>query len=387
MTALAFLSLVVWGVLLFARGNFWRLGGDRLGGPATPQGDARAILAIVPARNEADVLPRTLPALLTQETAGPFRVILVDDHSGDGTAARARALAAECGRADRLTVIDAAPLPAGWTGKLWAMRCGLAHAEATGDPVERLLFTDADIQYGPGTLARLAGEADRRRAVLASVMVRLRADSVAERWLVPPFVYFFRMLYPFAWVADPARRTAAAAGGSMLIERAALQSAGGLEAIRGALIDDVAMGGLMKRTGPVWLGMSAEIASVRAYTAFEDIAAMVVRSAYTELRYSPLRLAIALLGLALVFLVPPLAVLTAGGAGQLAGALAWAAMALSFAPMAAFYGVGVWRGALLPGIAAVYGWFTLRSAIDHWRGRGGLWKGRVQAGAGTGEPA
>ncbi len=386
MSALAVLALAIWAVLLFARGNFWRLAGDRL--PAAGGGaDSRAILAIVPARDEADTLPRTLPALLGQEPPGPFHVLLVDDHSGDGTADLARALAAECGRPERLTVVSAAPLPPSWTGKLWAMRCGLAHAEAAGETAPRILFTDADIHYGPGTLARLAAEADRRGAVLASLMVRLRADSAAERWLVPPFVYFFRMLYPFAFVADPTRRTAAAAGGSMLIERSALAAAGGLEAISRALIDDVAMGRMMKRAGPIWLGMSADVSSVRAYPAFADIAAMVVRSAYAELRYSPLRLAIAIAGLALVFLVPPLATLFGTGWVRLAGALAWAAMALSFAPIAAFYGVGAWRGALLPAIAVIYGAFTLQSALQHGRGRGGLWKGRLQAGAHKGETA
>lgn len=385
MTALALLSLAIWLVLLLARGAFWRTAGDMLpdAAPAGRDGGgAGPILAIVPARDEAEVLPRTLPSLLAQEVPGGVFILLVDDHSTDGTAEVARRLAAEAGHSARLDVVQSAPLPAGWTGKLWAMRCGLSTAEAAGTAPQRILFTDADIAWQPGALARLAAESERRGAVLASLMVRLRAASAAERWLIPPFVYFFRMLYPFRWVADPRRRTAAAAGGAMLIDRAALQRAGGLAAIRTALIDDVAMGTLMKREGPVWLGLTDAVHSVRAYGAVGDIRTMVVRSAYAELRYSPWRLLVAIAGLALTFLVPPVAALWGDGAvARLAGLAAWGMMALSFAPMAALYGVGLWRGALLPAVAALYGVFTVESAVRSWRGEGGRWKGRIQAAA------
>lgn len=391
MTALATLALIIWSVLLFARGRFWRVAPDML--PALPPTEDganngnEAILAIVPARDETGVLPVTLPSLLSQETGRPFHVLLVDDHSTDGTAALARRLAAECGHAERLTVVTAEPLAPGWTGKLWAMRCGLAHAEAMDHPATRVLFTDADIAYAPGALARLAAEAERRRAVLASLMVKLNASSTAERWLIPPFVYFFRMLYPFAWVADPARRTAAAAGGSMLVDRRALAAAGGLGKIRDALIDDVALGRLLKPHGPLWLGLTDDVTSVRSYPRVADIEAMVVRSAYAELRYSPFRLMVALLGLALVFLVPPTAAHAGDDFGRLAGLLGLAAMVVSFAPMARFYGLGIWRGIALPVVAALYGLFTLKSALAHRHGRGGLWKGRVQAAASSSAPS
>ncbi|GAB5374682.1 MAG: glycosyltransferase [Acuticoccus sp.] len=396
MTALALLSLAIWLVLLLARGAFWRTAGDMLPAATAPAGqdgaDAGPILAIVPARDEADVLPRTLPLLLAQEVPGGFSVLLVDDHSTDGTAEVARRLAAEADLSARLDIVQSKPLPAGWTGKLWAMRCGLAAADAAGTAAPRILFTDADIAWQPGALAGLVAESERRGAVLASLMVRLRAASAAERWLIPPFVYFFRMLYPFRWVADPHRRTAAAAGGAMLIDRAALQRAGGLAAIRTALIDDVAMGTLMKREGPVWLGLTKAVHSVRAYASVGDVRAMVVRSAYAELRYSPWRLLVAIAGLALTFVVPPVAALWGDGAvARLAGLAAWAAMALSFAPMAALYGVGLWRGVLLPAVAALYGVFTVESAVRSWRGEGGRWKGRIQAathrGTGLGEGA
>jgi len=380
MTLLALLALLIWAVLLLNRGGFWRIAPDLLpASPAAASGTATAVLAIVPARDEAAVLPETLPSLLAQAMPGPFHVLLVDDHSTDGTADRARDLAAACGHADRLTVVTADPLAPGWTGKLAAMHCGLAKAEAMGLAAPRILFTDADIAYAPGALASLAAEADRRETVLASLMVKLNVTSAAERWLIPPFVYFFRMLYPFGWVADRRRATAAAAGGAMLVDRAALAAAGGLAAIRDALIDDVALGRLLKPHGPVWLGLTDDVRSLRRYPALADIEAMVVRSAYAELRYSPLRLAVAILGLALVFLVPPAAILTGGTLAQLAGLAGMAAMAFSFAPMARFYGLGVWRGLVLPAVAVLYGLFTVKSALRHVRGRGGEWKGRLQA--------
>ncbi|GGE17804.1 glycosyl transferase [Aureimonas endophytica] len=379
MTILAGLALLAWLVLLFGRGAFWRLGPDMLGQSIAPEGPAPSILAVVPARDEAEVIARTLPSLLAQTYAGRFHVLLVDDGSEDGTAAIARRAAAASGHAERLTVLAARPLPAGWTGKLAAMAEGLAWARIQAETPDLVLFTDADIAYGPGTLARLAGEAAARGTVLASLMVKLKATSPAERLLVPAFVFFFRMLYPFAWVRDPKRRCAAAAGGSMLVDRRALEAAGGLAAIRGALIDDCALGALMKRQGPVWLGLTDEVRSLRDYPRVADIRRMVARSAYTELRHSPLRLVLALAGLGLVFLVPPLAALFGHGAARLFGLLAFVGMNLAFLPMVRFYRAPWWTAPALPAIAAAYALFTLDSALQHWRGRGGAWKGRLQA--------
>ena len=241
------------------------------------------------------------------------------------------------------------------------------------------MFSDADIAYAPHVLTRLVAIACAKSSVLTSLMVKLRCESAAERWLVPAFVFFFQMLYPFAWVNDPRRRTAAAAGGCMLARREALAAAGGLEALRGALIDDCALGALMKRQGPIWLGLTESVHSLRAYPAFADFRRMVARSAFAELRYSPLRLAGAVAGMALVYLAPPFFALFAHGLAQAAGALAWAMMALALVPTLRLYERPLAGGLALPAIAAAYIAFTLDSAMQYWRGRGGYWKGRIQA--------
>ncbi|KAB0680642.1 glycosyltransferase [Aureimonas leprariae] len=378
MILLAGLALVVWLYLLAFRGGFWRLAPDML--PASPVSDRHpSVVAVVPARNEASVIAGTVGSLLGQDYAGPFHLVVVDDGSDDGTADVAAQAAAEIGRSDALTVLRGQPLPPGWTGKLWAMSQGFDRANANPEPPELILFTDADISYGPGTLARLVAQHRRRGTVLTSLMVLLRTASLAERLLVPAFVFFFRMLYPFALVRRPEHRCAAAAGGSMLLTRTALIEAGGVAAIRNSLIDDCALGRLMKRVGPVWLGLTPDVRSVRPYPAFADIRAMVTRSAYAELRYSPSRLLVALAGLALVFLVPALAALFSAGWARLLGLAGWAAMTLAFLPMVRFYRTGWWTAPLLPLIAGAYAFFTFDSALQHGRGRGGTWKGRVQA--------
>jgi hopene-associated glycosyltransferase HpnB len=259
------------------------------------------------------------------------------------------------------------------------MRQGLAEVEAGAVKPEFVLFTDADIAYAPHVLSRLVAIARGNNSVLTSLMVKLRCESVAERWLAPAFVFFFQMLYPFAWVNDPRRSTAAAAGGSMLVRREALQAAGGLEAVRGALIDDCALGALMKGQGPIWLGLTEDVHSLRAYPTFADFGRMVARSAFAELRYSPLRLAGAIGGMALVYVAPPLFAIFARGPAQAAGGLAWAMMALSLMPTLRLYGRPLVGALALPAIAAAYVAFTFDSALQYWRGRGGYWKGRIQA--------
>ncbi len=385
-TAVALLSLAVWACLLFARGWFW-LCGERddsvpLAGEAWASGAPMswpAVVAVIPARDEADMIAHSVGSLLRQDYRGPFSVVVVDDQSADGTAGGALAAASAAGAAERLRIVAGTSLAPGWTGKLWAMRQGLSAVEASAAAPEFVLFSDADIAYAPHVLARLVAIARARKSVLTSLMVKLRCDSTAERWLVPPFVFFFQMLYPFAWVNDPDRRTAAAAGGCMLARRETLASAGGLEALRGALIDDCALGAMMKRHGPIWLGLTESVHSLRAYPAFADIRRMVARSAFAELRYSPLRLAGAVAGMCLVYLAPPLLAIFAHGAAQAAGALAWAMMALALAPTLRLYGRPLFGGLALPAVAAAYVAFTLDSAMQYWRGRGGYWKGRIQA--------
>jgi hopene-associated glycosyltransferase HpnB len=278
-----------------------------------------------------------------------------------------------------LTVLAGKSLPEGWTGKLWAVSQGLERALAGSDKPDYVLFTDADIAYEPGALARLVARAEAGGYVLTSLMAKLRCESFAERSLVPAFIFFFQMLYPFAWVARRDRATAAAAGGCMLVRPQALSAAGGIEAIRAALIDDCAMGRVLKRQGPVWLGLTQHVRSIRPYPHFEDIRRMVARSAYAQLGYSPLLLLGTVAGMIFTYLAAPLLALFGTGAAQLIGALVWLIMAVSFQPVLRLYGRSPLWGLALPAIALAYMAFTLDSAYQHGRGRGGLWKGRVQA--------
>ncbi|OLT10068.1 glycosyl transferase family 2 [Actinomadura sp. CNU-125] len=375
---LASAALAGWVYLAAGHGGFWRTGG------APPAGaEPRVwpdVVAVVPARDEAAVLPETLPSLLAQEYPGRFEVVLVDDGSTDGTADTARRLAdgtAVRPRAVRLRVVRAAERPDGWAGKVWAMREGV---RAAGGP-EFVLFTDADIAYAPGTVARLVrtagGELD-----LVSRMATLGTGTVWERALVPAFVYFFALLYPFRRVGRPGARTAAAAGGCMLGRRGVLARAGGLAAIRGALIDDVALGRLIKRAGGrCRLDLDRDVVSRRPYPRPGDLWAMVARSAYDQLRYSPVLLAGTVLGLVLLFAVPPAAAVAGAVAGDPAAAVpglaAWTIMAGTFAPMLRHYRLSPLRAPALPLIALAYTAMTVDSARRHHGGRGGVWKGRV----------
>ena len=370
--------LTIPGLLRFARNDDC--------GPAQTQFALRneletwpSVVAIIPARDEADMIAQSVGSLLKQDYPGPFSVVVVDDQSTDDTAAVASTAASDAHAVDRLKIVTGNGPPPGWTGKLSAMRQGLAEVEASGAKPEYVLFTDADIAYAPHVLSRLVVIARAKNSVLASLMVKLRCESAAERWLAPAFVFFFQMLYPFAWVNDPRRTTAAAAGGCMLVRREALHAAGGLEAVRNALIDDCALGALMKGQGPIWLGLTESVDSLRAYSTFAEFRRMVSRSAFAELRFSPLRLAGAIGGMALVYVAPPLFAIFARGAAQAAGAVTWAMMAIALAPMLRLYGRSLIGGFALPAIAAVYVAFTFDSALQYWRGRGGYWKGRFQA--------
>ena len=369
------LSAAVWAHLLIFHGRFWWADQRDDLGPSPPE-PARwpSVVAVVPARDEADVVARSVGSLIAQDYPGPFRIILVDDGSSDGTAAVARAEAARLG-SDRLTVAPGASLPSGWTGKLWAVSQGVAQAGAP----DFLWLTDADIGHGRGDLRRLVARAEAQRLVLSSQMVRLHCATWPERLLIPAFVFFFQMLYPFPRVNRPGSRAAAAAGGCMLVRREALERAGGIQAIRSALIDDCTLGALLKRQGPVRLALTAEAVSLRPYRRFGEIAAMVSRSAYAQLRYSPWLLAGTLAGMAVVYLAPPLCTAFGQGAARWLGAAAWAAMALTFQPTLRLYRRSPLWGLGLPAIGALYSGFTVQSAVAVWRGRGGRWKGRSQA--------
>ncbi|MFO1157607.1 MAG: glycosyltransferase [Reyranellaceae bacterium] len=375
--AVALLVLAIWLYLAVGRGGYW-LARERDDGVLAAPARWPAVVAVVPARNEADVIAQSIGSLLGQDYAGPFRVVLVDDGSSDGTAAVAKTI--EGGR--RLDVVSGTALPAGWTGKLWALEQGIRHAHAQGDAVHYLLLTDADIGHAPDNLSKLVARAEQGNRVMVSLMAELSCASWAERFLIPAFVYFFQMLYPFGWVARGDRRIAAAAGGCTLVRRNALERAGGVAAIRSEIIDDCALARRLKEQGPIWLGLTRRATSLRPYGSFSKIGSMISRSAYAQLGYSPIVLAGTLSGMALVYLAPPLLAILHDGPARWLGLSAWLVMALTFQPILRFYRRSPLWGLALPAIAAAYAAFTLQSALDFWRGRGGLWKGRVQAMAG-----
>jgi hopene-associated glycosyltransferase HpnB len=339
--------------------------------------DWPSVVAVVPARNEAEMLPRSLPSLLAQDYQGSFSVIVVDDQSDDGTAAAARRLADGWERT--VIVLRGRPPPQGWTGKVWALEQGIAHARALAEPPRFLLLTDADIGHSPDNLTRLIERARANALVMTSLMAKLNCESLAERALIPAFIFFFQMLYPFAWVNARTTRTAAAAGGCMLVERQALERAGGIAAIRAALIDDCALARLMKAQGPIWLGLTDRVIGLRPYAHFGDIRRMVARSAYAQLRYSPLLLAGTVAGMTITYLAAPLIAVAGDRSAQALAGVAWALMAGVFQPTLRQYRLSPLWGGALPLVAAVYVGFTIDSAYQHWRGRGGFWKGRVQA--------
>jgi hopene-associated glycosyltransferase HpnB len=342
-----------------------------------------SVTAIIPARNEADILPVCLPTLLAQDYEGRFRVVVIDDDSTDDTATIAAKLGVAA-TAD-VAVVGARPTPAGWAGKVWAMSEGTQAAVS-----DYFLFTDADIAYAPGTLGRLVRAATDGEFAIVSQMALLRTSNRPEKLLIPAFVYFFAQLYPFARVDQPQSRTAAAAGGCMLVRADALAAAGGLASIRNARIDDVALGKLLKDAGGrCWLGLTTDVRSLRPYDRVADIWNMVARSAYTQLNYSLAQTAAAVLGLAWLYVLPPvaaiagLALLASGAdpatAGWLvaAGVVGWLLMAITYVPMLRLYRLSPLRGPSLPLIAAMYAAMTADSARRHRRGRGGEWKGRV----------
>jgi hopene-associated glycosyltransferase HpnB len=371
-----FLPLLIWLYLLLFHNGFWLLR-ERDTQPVAEPETWPSVVAVVPARDEADVIGRSIGSLIAQDYPGEFRIVLVDDQSGDGTGAAARALNSE-----RLTVLTGAARPAGWTGKLWAMSQGSDYAAAFKP--DYLWFTDADIAHSSDNLRMLVARAKDGNRVLVSLMARLSCKSAAEHFLIPAFVFFFDMLFPFGAVNNPRNTVAAAAGGCMLANAAVLEKAGGIAAIRHNIIDDCALGRAMKRQGPIWLGLTDRAVSLRPYPHIADIRQMVTRSAYAQLGYSPLVLAGTMLGLALVYLAPVMTALFAWGISQLAGWLAWIIMAAMYQPMLRFYRLSPLWGLALPLIGIFYAAFTLQSAVQHWSGKGGMWKGRAQADAGKG---
>src|SRR5216684_4200337 len=334
----------IWLYLIAFRGGFWRVRPPAIAISSAPQ---RSIVAVIPARDEAVVIERAVSSLLAQRYRGPFHIVVVDDHSSDGTARLARAAAADA--PDRLTLAAAQPVPAGWTGKLWAVRQGIEIARRLRP--DYLLLTDADIVHAPDNLAELVARAESGGYDLVSLMVRLHCRSLWERLLIPAFVFFFFKLYPPRLVADPGRRTAAAAGGCMLIRRDTLER----------------------------LGAAGTTSSIREYRSWRPIWDMIARCAFAQLNYSASALVASVALMLVMYLAPPLLLLSGGTAGRVLGAAAWLGMSLAFLPILRLYRCPALLAPLLPGIALFYTAATVASAILFWRGRGGEWKGRFQA--------
>ncbi len=384
------IALAIWVGLLCFRGQFWR---------ADQYLDAQvhalevwpSVCAVIPARNEAELLPVTLRSLLIQDYPS-ITIILVDDHSTDGTASVAQSVAAVLDKSSQLHVLSAEPLPPGWTGKLWAMEQGIRQAQTLTPPPDYFLLTDADIEHDKTNLRQLVAKAKQENLDLVSLMVLLRCESFWEQFLIPAFVFFFQKLYPFRWVNNPNNSTAAAAGGCILIAREALTEIGGIRAVRQALIDDCALAEAVKRRvacnstqpdakGRIWLGLSSLTRSLRPYPSLSTIWEMVARTAFTQLNYSPWMLLGTLVGMTLIYVVSPVGAIFGAVTGNwpmaIAGLSGWLLMAYAYLPTLRLYRRSPLLAFCLPAIALLYTLMTLDSALRHWRGQGGAWKGRV----------
>jgi hopene-associated glycosyltransferase HpnB len=373
---LAAIPLAIWIYLLLARGSFWRLSEDKI--ESRRLENWPRVVAVVPARNEAPTISQAVSSLAKQDYPGEFSIVVVDDHSDDGTAALARQAAEVSGAAQRVTVHAAAPLAPGWTGKLWALHEGMQ--VAASQSAEFFWFTDADIEHAPDTLRRLVFRAEKNSLDLTSLMVLLQAKTFAERLLIPPFLYFFLMLYPPRWIADPNASTAGAAGGCILLRRNVLAPIGGIASIRGEVIDDCALARAVKKSGGrIWMGLTRTSVSLRSYGTFAEIRDMIARTAFTQLRHSFVLLIAALTGLFATYLLAWILFFAYPGEAWLLVDTAIALMTATFLLTVRFYNLSPVWALTLPAAAVFYGYATFLSALRYWLGRGGQWKGRAQA--------
>jgi hopene-associated glycosyltransferase HpnB len=375
---LAIISLLIWVVLTFLRGAFWQvLAFDDDIAKQELLAQWPRVVTIVPARDEAETIARTVESLVKQDYPSELRVVVVDDHSEDGTGALARDAAALAGASERVLILQGAALESGWTGKLLAMQQGVESSVAR--EAEYFWFTDADIEHAPDTLRRVVQRAEKQQLDLVSLMVLSQVNSLPERLLIPPFLYFFLKLYPPSWTASKKRKTAGAAGGCVLLKQAALERIGGLAAIRGEVIDDCTLARAVKRTGGgIWMGLTRKSVSLRTYTSFTEIQDLIARTAFTQLGYSWLLLAGTLLGMTVTYLMPVVFTFSARPVVWRLGLAAWALMAITYLPTVRFYRMSPLWAAALPVAAAFYTYATWISAVRYWLGRGGQWKGRSQ---------
>jgi hopene-associated glycosyltransferase HpnB len=373
-TSVAVLTAVTWSYLAFARGSFWRMPSAK-SASTEHAATSGGVVAVVPARNEAELIGPVITSLLNQCVSIP--VVLVDDESTDGTADVARRAAEKAGKADALIVVQSKPLPAGWTGKLWSMHQGIERAQPLNPTW--LMLADADVLHGAEEVANLGLMAAQGHYDLVSFMVKLHCESLAEKLLIPAFVYFFFMLYPPAWIRNTRRATAGAAGGCMLVRAETLKRAGGLESIRGALIDDCSLARRLKQHGGrLWLGLTDQSQSLRRYETFSDVEHMVSRTAFNQLKHSSLLLVGTIAGMLVTYLAPPLLLLTRSRLTIFMGAAAWAAMTITYSSMVRYYRLNPAWALTLPLAALFYLGATMHSAAKYWNGSGGDWKGRVQ---------
>jgi hopene-associated glycosyltransferase HpnB len=375
---LAGASLAVWIYLTFFRGGFWQITAFEDVSSEPSLGNWPSVVAVVPARNEAETIERCVVSLLKQDYGGEFRIVVVDDHSDDGTGNLAQKAAQRAGATERLTILQAATLESGWTGKLWALQQGVN--QASSQQPEFLWFTDADIVHAPETLSRLVVRAQKQKLDLASLMVLLQTKTLPERLLIPPFLYFFLMLYPPKWIANPRSKMAGAAGGCILVRREALQRIGGLASIRKEVIDDCALARAVKRSGgAIWMGLTRKSVSLRAYTTFGEIRDLIARTAFTQLNYSSLILIGTILGMLLTYVVPLISTFALQPWVSRLGLVTWALMTLTYLTTVRFYQLSPLWAPLLPLAAVFYSYATWVSAFRYWTGKGGQWKGRNQA--------
>ena len=369
------ICLVIWLYLCFLHGRFWRIRVERGSPPAL----LRRVVAVVPARNEADVVASAIRSLLTQ-IGVDISVILVDDHSTDSTASIAGQAARDLSAEDRITVISAPPLPEGWTGKLWAVQQGIDLAQQSAP--DFILLTDADIEHSPDNVASLVAKAEIGNCDLTSYMVKLACSTAPERLLIPAFVYFFFQLYPPAWIRNPSSPIAGAAGGCMLVRPEALHRSGAMHSLRSEIIDDCALAQRVKKSGgSVWLGPTDSAHSIRPYESFGEIERMIARSAFNQLRHSTALLFFAIIGLLLTYLAPVALLFTSAWPLGLAAS---ALMLITYRPMVRFYRLNPLWALTLPVAASFYLAATVHSAVRYWIGRGGEWKGRAQDQKSTG---
>jgi hopene-associated glycosyltransferase HpnB len=383
-------SALIWVGMLLLWGQFWRadqrLNPELLEWDASP-GQWPSVAVVIPARNEAELIEMAVRSHLTQTYPGPLSILLIDDNSTDQTAQIAAQTAKVLKKANLLTILPGKTLPTGWSGKLWALQQGFDYLKQNDSTSAALpdyvLFTDADIEHSAHNLQQLVAKARTDNLDLVSLMVQLRTQSFWEKLLIPAFVFFFQLLYPFPWVNNSNKKTAAAAGGCVLLRFEALLRIDGLQPIRQALIDDCALGAAVKAGGPIWLGLSDEVKSLRPYPSLLSLWQMVARSAYTQLNYSPFLLVGTVIGMALVYWVPLLGlvigIVTGESAIALLGLLGWLLMAIAYWPTLRLYNSPVWMAFALPVIALLYTLMTLDSARQYWIGNGSEWKGRTYA--------